>query len=131
MCTVTKSRLSLSRSRTIALGRLVFRLIYYFNCGDRCIFIQSSFKRANNSRNLLMQITERGGRGEGKRVIILINYSVGITINARGKVYSSSTADRCEIRFFPPRCFDRRLDKFGFNYLAYAGSRCRPVIRRL
>lgn len=41
------------RSRRASL----FPLIYYFKCRNRYIFIQSSFKRANNPRNLLMQIT--------------------------------------------------------------------------
>lgn len=48
-------------------------------------------------------------------MIILINYSVGITINARRKVCSAFTADKCEMCLSARGTLIVGLNKFGFN----------------
>lgn len=77
------------------------------------IFTRSSFKQAAQLAQLVDANHERGA-GD-KRVIILINYSVEITINTRGKLYSISTGRT------GARCLSARYlpDKFRLNYLAY------------
>lgn len=87
-------------------------MIYHFNRADQCITL---FNRVWQASRRLAQLVDANhdntknrrecGRREYKRVIILINYSVGITINgrasARGKVYSTCTSDSSAKYVFP------------------------------
>lgn len=77
-----------------------------------CLYMIVILNELCDSHNLSMQITIVVG---DKRVIILINYSVEITINMREKLYSISTED-VGARYLSTRYLP---DEFDLNYLAY------------